>query len=306
MHRQAQALPAYVGSAYREGKATGGTMDEDEGLIGRWWRIVTDALNRFVLNDNWAIASDIALAILMSLFPFLIILTAVASLLGSEQLAREAADLILAAWPPQVGEPLAEEVMRVLTGQRRDFLTIGSVLALIFASNAVESIRIGLNRAYGAPETRSWWKTRAESIGFVILGTAVLLTLAFMIVLGPVIWRTVTVYIPAAGEFSGAVTALRFFIATLVIVGALTVAHFWLPAGWRRWREIWPGILVTLAGWIGTGVGFGWYLDGFAGNYVTTYAGLATGMIALVFLYFTAVIFLFGGEFNAAIRRARD
>ncbi len=265
----------------------------------------TDAVNRFLLNDNWAIASDIALAILLSLFPFLIIVTAVASLLGSEELAREAADLILATWPKQVGEPLADEVMRVLTGQRRDLLTIGSVLALVFASNAVESIRIGLNRAYGVPEKRKWWQTRLESIGFVIVGTAVLLTLAFLIVLGPVIWRTVTTYLPDLGAFSSLVTTLRLVIATLVIVGALTMAHFWLPAGWRRLRDIWPGILVTLIGWIAAGLGFGWYLDSFAGSYVSTYAGLATGMIALVFLYFTAVIFLFGGEVNAAIRRAR-
>lgn len=279
--------------------------DGEDGFFERSWRILSDALNRFVLNDNWAIASDIALAILLSLFPFLIIVTAVASLLGSVQLAREAADLVLATWPRQVGEPLAAEVMRVLTGQRRDLLTIGSVLALIFASNAVESIRIGLNRAYGVPETRSWWMTRLESIGFVLLGTAVLLTLAFLIVLGPVLWRTATSYVPALNEISGVVTAARFIVATLVIVAALTISHFWLPAGWRRLSDIWPGILATLVLWIAGGVGFGWYLDGFAGSYISTYAGLATGMIALVFLYFTAVIFLFGGELNAAIRRAR-
>lgn len=280
-------------------------MSEDAPTAPTPIGIVRDAVDRFLLNDNWAIASDIALAILLSLFPFLIIVTAVASLLGSAELAREAADLVLASWPRQVGEPLADEVMRVLTGQRRDLLTIGSVLALVFASNAVESVRIGLNRAYGVPERRRWWTTRLESIGFVIVGTVVLLALAFLIVLGPVIWRAITSYLPDLGAFSDLVTTLRFLIATLVIVGALIIAHFWLPAGWRRMRDIWPGILVTLIGWIAAGVGFGWYLDSFAGSYVSTYAGLATGMIALVFLYFTAVIFLFGGELNAAIGRTK-
>lgn len=280
-------------------------MGEEAGWTAKARRVATDAVNRFILNDNWAIASDIALAILLSLFPFLIIVTAVASLLGSEDLAREAADLVLASWPKQVGEPLANEVMRVLTGQRRDLLTIGSVLALIFASNAVESVRIGLNRAYGVPEKRKWWQTRLESIGFVVVGVAVLLALAFLIVLGPVIWRAVTAYLPDLGAFSSLVTTLRLAIATLVIIAALSIAHFWLPAGWRRIRDIWPGISVTLIGWIAAGLGFGWYLDSFAGSYVSTYAGLATGMIALVFLYFTAVIFLFGGELNAAIARAR-
>ena len=36
------------------------------------------------------------------------------------------------------------------------------------------------------------------------------------------------------------------------------------------------------------------------------YAGLASAMMALVFLYFTALIFIYGGELNAAIARARE
>ena len=51
--------------------------------------------------------------------------------------------------------------------------------------------------------------------------------------------------------------------------------------------EIAPGIFVTLAGWIVLGVAFGRYLAQFSGAYVTTYAGLASAMIALVFLYWT-------------------
>ncbi|MGH6795159.1 MAG: hypothetical protein ACREDH_08170, partial [Methylocella sp.] len=50
-------------------------------------------------------------------------------------------------------------------------------------------------------------------------------------------------------------------------------------------------------------------LDQFARNYVSTYAGLASVMIALVFLYMIASIFIFGGELNAATlgaKRKRD
>ena len=42
------------------------------------------------------------------------------------------------------------------------------------------------------------------------------------------------------------------------------------------------------------------YLARFAYTYVTYYAGLASAMIALVFLYVIATIFIFGGELNAA------
>ncbi len=56
---------------------------------------------------------------------------------------------------------------------------------------------------------------------------------------------------------------------------------------------------------LGSGIAFGRYLAAFAYTSVTYYAGLASGMIALVFLYFASMIFIYGGELNAAIVRRR-
>ena len=58
--------------------------------------------------------------------------------------------------------------------------------------------------------------------------------------------------------------------------------------------------------WIEAAYLFGLYLAQFARNYVTVYAGLASVMIVLVFLYTLAVIFIYGAELNAAILHARQ
>src|SRR3712207_5138634 len=55
------------------------------------FEILLIAYNRFVLHDAWAIASHIALSVLMSMFPFLILVTALASFFGTGSLADEAA-----------------------------------------------------------------------------------------------------------------------------------------------------------------------------------------------------------------------
>ena len=88
------------------------------------------------------------------------------------------------------------------------------------------------------------------------------------------------------------------------LIVALVILHKWLPAGTRRMREIMPGIVITMVGSLVSGVVFGQYLARFASNYVTTYAGLASVMIALVFLYVLSAIFIFGGEVNSAILAA--
>jgi membrane protein len=269
-------------------------------------RITLDAFRLFLADDGWAIASHIALSTLMALFPFLIVLTALAGFIGSKELADEAARILLGAWPAEVAAPIAGEIHRVLTTARGDVLTLGVALAVYFSSSGVESLRIGLNRAYSVAEARSWGLLRLESIAYVLVGAVALIALAFLVVLGPLIFATAARYAPWLAPLEGLVTFARLAAASFVLVVALVLVHLWLPAGRRRLAEIAPGVIATLALWLAGGVLFARYLDDFSSAYVATYAGLASAMIALVFLYVSASIFIYGGELNAAIKRARE
>jgi membrane protein len=276
-------------------------------------RIAYEAFLAFLRDDGWAIASHIALSTLMSLFPFLIFVTALTSFLyGSEELAEKAAQILLEAWPKEVAGPISTEISQVLSNEIGNVLgraqsgvvTFGVVLAIYFSSSGIESLRIGLNRAYNETEMRPWWLLRLESIAYVLVGAMALSALAFLIVLAPLIFRTAVRYLPWLTDLERTFTFLRFGIAGAVLVLALVIAHKWLPSGRRRLSEIAPGVAVTLLLWLVTGNAFARYLAEFSGTYVTTYAGLASAMVALVFLYWTAGIFMYGGELNEAIRQA--
>jgi membrane protein len=272
----------------------------------RAFAIAVDAFYRFLEDDGWAIASHIALSTLMAMFPFLILVTALAGFLGSSSLANEVADLLLDTWPTEVAGPISRQIQRVLTTARGDVLTASAFFSVYFASSGVESLRIGLNRAYGKVETRSWFLLRLESIGYVLLGAIALLALAFLVVLGPFLFATAIRYAPWLAPLESTITFWRYAVASAAIVLALVVAHKWLPAGRRQFREIVVGILVTLILWLAGGYLFGRYLADFAFTYVTYYAGLASAMIALVFLYLTASIFMYGGELNSALSQWRS
>ena len=274
-------------------------------LLRLFYRVVMDAFYRFNANDGWSTASHIALSALMSLFPFLIVVTALAGFFGTKELADEVARILLEAWPTQVATPIAAEIQNVLTTARGDILTIGVALALFFASSGIESLRIGLNRAYKVIEGRSWWLLRLESIAYVLVAAVALLALAFLVVLAPLIFATAVRYATWLTPLLPLLNFLRFAVASVVLIAALFIAHKWLPAGRRRLSGIAPGIVATLVLWLVAGEVFGSYLADFAYTYVTYYAGLASAMIALVFLYLTAAIFIYGGELNAAIAEAR-
>jgi membrane protein len=267
--------------------------------------IAVDAYWRFLADDGWAIASHIALSAIMAMFPFFILLTSLAGFFGSNDLADEVAKLMLATWPEEVSIPIAREIHDVLTTTHSGALTVGALFAIFFASSGVESLRIGLNRAYGMVETRQWFLLRLESIAYVLLAAVGLLALGFLIVLGPLIFGTALRYAPWLEPLEGTFNFFRFAIAVVVLTVALFVAHKWLPAGRRRVMEILPGIIATLVLWLVAGIAFARYLAEFANNYVSYYAGLASVMMALVFLYWTASIFIYGGALNAAMATPR-
>ncbi len=268
--------------------------------------VAMDAFYTFLADDGWAIASHIALSTLMALFPFLIVLASLAGFFGSKELADQAVQLLLQTWPKQVADSLSGQIHDVLTTSRGDILTIGAVLAVYFASNGVEALRVALNRAYAVIEPRRWYWLRLESIGYTLIAAFTSLAMAFLIVLGPLIIEALRRHVPLIVETNESLLRLaRYGITVTALVVALIVLHAWLPAGRRGFLQILPGIIFTMVASLISGIVFGQYLSRFANNYVTMYAGLASVVIALVFLYFTAAIFVLGGELNAAIIKSR-
>lgn len=265
-------------------------------------RVLYDALGHFNDDDGWSMASHLAISALMALFPFLIFATTLASFLGAQAFAETAVHLVFDTWPEQIAEPISREVVNVLTIPRGDLLTYGAVLAAFFASNGIEALRTSLNRAYRVVETRSIWWRRSQSLLFVVIATIGFVVISLLLVFAPIIVRLLTNQFPGMLPYLGTITIWRFAIASTVIVFGLVAVHFWLPAGKRRFGEILPGLIFTLIGWVLGSTVFAAYLDNFS-SYVTTYAGLASIMIAIVFLYIVSAIFILGGELNSSINR---
>src|ERR1700730_13235989 len=181
--------------------------------------IALDAFWQFLADDGWAIASHIALSVLMAMFPFFIVLTSLAGFFGSGDVADQVANLLLATWPEEVAAPLTLEIHSVLTTTHTGALTLGLVLAVYFASSGVESLRIGLNRAYKMVETRHWTLLRLESIGYVLLAALTLLVMGFLVVLGPLLFRTVLRELPWLAPFNeGTFTFFPLFLFSLVVL----------------------------------------------------------------------------------------
>ena len=268
-------------------------------------RVLYDAFGHFNDDDGWAMASHLAISALMAIFPFLIFATTLASFLGAQAFADTAVHLIFDTWPDTIADPIAREVVSVLTVQRSDLLTFGFVAAAYFASNGIEALRTSLNRAYRVTEARSLLFRRLQSLAFVLIATVGIAAISVLLVFAPLLARLAETRFVWLEPYMGTSTLWRFVIASVVIVLGLFAVHIWLPSGERRLRRIVPGIAFTLIGWLAGSTLFASYLERFS-SYVTTYAGLASIMVAIVFLYMVSAVFILGGELNAAISRYID
>ena len=210
-------------------------------------RVLTDMLGHFNDDDGWSMASHLAITALMALFPFLIFATTLASFLGAQAFTETAVHLVFDTWPDQIADPIAREVVNVLTVQRTDLLTYGVLLAAFFASNGIEALRTSLNRAYRVTETRTFVFRRIQSIAFVLIATVGFLAISVLLVLAPLIARFAVAHAAWIEPYIGTFTLWRFVIASTVIVLGLFAVHVWLPAGKRRFVDIVPGIIFTLA-----------------------------------------------------------
>ncbi|WP_448950220.1 YihY/virulence factor BrkB family protein [Labrys neptuniae] len=270
----------------------------------RAYKFLYELMQRVTDHDDYALASHMALSLLTAMFPFLIFVASLAGMLGTADLQNEIVRLLFETWPHEVSEPIAREVTRVLGTARPGLLTVSAIVAVVLASNGVEAIRVGVNRAYGLIETRSYWWCRLQSLFFVVLASLALVTLALLVVLWPVMWQAAITFTPVLEPLQPLIEIARYGITTLVLGTAIVMVHLFLVASRPSLAVIWPGVLITMLLWLTGGFVFSIYITDFA-TYSRLYAGLGSVFAALFFLWLVALAFLLGAEINAMLAQRR-
>jgi membrane protein len=251
-------------------------------------------------DSGFSMAGAVAFGFVVSFFPFCIFLAALAGYFGGADLAQLAIEELFQVLPHQSAEALVPEVRAAIGESRIDLLTIGGFLSLFFATSAMEYLRAALNTAYRAQENRYYPVCLSLSALFVV-GTAVaLLLLTWGIVIGP---DYVARLSPRLGGWLADGGWPSFLVRNTLVIGALVALlsgyHLWLAAGIRRFADVLPGVVVSVALLLMAAKAFGFYLTWT--NYSRFYAGLAQIMVALVFFQFAAIIIMLGAEFNRGI-----
>jgi membrane protein len=268
------------------------------------WAVLREATLRLWSDDAFGLAGNVAFRALLAIFPFLIFTSSLTAFIGDRSMADNLIAFLIAIVPPALVGPIVSEVEQVMTVQRSGVLSVGILLTIWFAVGGVDGVRVGLNRAYGIRETRSTVVLYVLQIAMVLLASLVLVLVGYLLVLAPRAGSFLHTLMPSFDPASVTVGLIRYPASVVILVAALFAGHVFLPARRTRFSSIWPGVLFTVTAWVVLAAAFSFYLQSF-GNYASYYAGLAGIIAALYFMYLAALVLIFGGELNRAIRIRR-
>ena len=268
------------------------------------WAVLREAALRLWSDDAFGLAGNVAFRALLAIFPFLIFTSSLTAFIGNRAMADDLIQFLIAIVPPALVEPIVSEVVQVMTVQRGGVLSLGILLTIWFAVGGVDGVRVGLNRAYGLRETRSAVVIFAVQVAMVMLTSLALVLVGYLLVLAPRAGSLLHAMLPGFDPASVTVSLIRYPTAAIILVAALFAAHVILPARRTRFANIWPGVAFTVIVWAVLASAFSSYLRSFA-SYASYYAGLAGIVAALYFMYLAALVLIFGGELNRAMRIRR-
>jgi membrane protein len=279
----------------------GGQARDGAVLMGRAaWRGVHEVA---FVSDDLTHAAAIAYYALLSFLPFLLLSM---SVLGAFPAGREVRGdvltVVLRYFPaPPDFVPSSLDAF----SQTEIRLGIGGALGLLWASQGVfGAISTAVNHAWAVERPRSFWHHRWFSL--LMMSTAALLLFLALLVLSAskvsgTPWSSLlfsqTPYLEALTGWGSKLTAFLLFV---FIVGLI---FYFVPNTSVRFRDVWPGAVLTALLWRAAFEGFAWYVRAWAR--ASVHGSIATVVWFLIWIYISAVILLYGVEFTAAIARIR-
>lgn len=247
-------------------------------------------------------SAALAFYLLFSIFPFLIFISALLGLL----------QLNVVGIMQALSEVLPREVVRLAgiylnyvgSNSSLRLLLFGLLFSVYFPMRAANALMHSVRTAYhlGPPPNAviHWLKTFLYT---VLLIAAIALTLTLMTV-----GERFLLY--AVEQFRLPVLIAELWVnlrfPAIIVVGYFALFFLYAMAQDHRphWRDLWPGTLASLVGWVLLNSAYAFYVNNIA-HYSALYGSIGTVIVLLVWLNLSAIVLIMGAEMNGTLMGLR-
>ena len=269
------------------------------------WLLVGDTVEGFIDDDGLSRGASIAYYTLFSIAPVLLVVVAIAGLVFGHDAAQGA---IVGQLSILMGRQTAEALQAMIESAakpREGMLAsiVGIVVLIVATTGVFGEVQAGLNSVWKAsPPHRSTLsrlvRARLTSVGLVVtagfLLTVSLATSAAM--------AGVSDYLKYVFPAAQAALGIVDFVMSGVLIAGLFAAMFKiLPDAPIAWRDVAIGAVVTTILFEGGKYAIAFYVG--QSNVASSYGAAGALIILLVWIYYSAQIFLLGAEFTRAFAK---
>ncbi|HPP31804.1 MAG TPA: YihY/virulence factor BrkB family protein [Soehngenia sp.] len=265
--------------------------------------IVLDHFIYKLRNDYiFGYAAQMAYYLVLSIFPFLIVLLNVLSLtpIVTGEMPLEFLELL----PVEVTNIIEGFVKDIATSSSQGLLSIAAIAGLWTASGGMMVTMRSINAAYGFKEKRSYLKRKLLSLLFTVALLILIVMVFVTLVVGELLGKWIFAFIGNEVLFLNLWQYLRFIIPILYMIIIFALMYKYTPSTNRenkiKFKSTLFGSIFSTLGWIIASILFSYYVNNF-GNYAVTYGSLGGVIVFLIWLYIISMIIILGGEINATL-----
>jgi membrane protein len=269
------------------------------------WRLLRVTVAAWIEDDAPSMGAALAFYAVFSLAPLLLIVIAVAGWVFGEEAARTEIVRQLGSLIGTQHVPTLDAVAQAANrpGQGLGAATLGLFTLLLGATTVFAELESAIDRIWHAPKRRSngWWallRTRLLSLGLV-------LALGFLLIVSLVASAALAAFGRWWGSWFGEwlilVQMLNFAVSFVFISVFFAMIYKWLPQVRLSWRDVALGAAMTALLFTLGKTLIGWYIG--QSGVASPFGAAASVVVLLVWVYYSAQIFLLGAEFTSAFSR---
>ena len=263
------------------------------------WRGFTGLYN----SDDLTFASSIAYYALLSLFPFfLLAFSILASSTGTDADRDAILNFVLRYFPQQFD--FMKRQFEIMQQDKVQLGILGSVLMIWAAMGVFGAVTSAVNHAWGVEKQPSYFKHKLISL--VMLMTSSLLLLVGLLIVSAInvaeaSWFAVVMErVPALGWLQSYALKSATTVFFILVVGLI---FYFVPNAKVRFRDVWVGAVLTGLLWRLALAGFSQYVRD--QSRFSVHGSIGGVVVFLLWVYVSAVVFLYGAEVTAAYARLR-
>ena len=258
-----------------------------------------------VRNDFCGMAAEMGFMTVIGIFPFMLFLMAVFGWMGHKSMMEPVLLFLNNVMPAQAINLIKSVLNEVMIFSNADIMAvIGFCVTLFLSTNSIAVVLKGLNRAYKVDETRNFFYTRLLSLIMVFVYIMVMFLSINLIVFGKLIITTLVETLHISIPTAALILTMRWPVAFLALFVMAFLSYYVLPnlKGYEKFKmkSALPGTWFFCTFWLLGSWGFSIYVNNL-NTYNMVYGTIGAFAVLMVWLYYTSLLILIGGEINSQV-----